>query len=389
MTGRERILAALYGERPDRVPFTPNIYYWFYNHLTRGTLPEEISTAKHPFDVLRYLGADILARWDSYPLTKQVYSDGEFYDEFDGESSFDRPIVTSFNVFPAHRNIRRQRFVTPYGTLSHHWTLSEQAGTEFEPEHWWKDWSEYRAVRFMLEAGEYTFDAEAFRELVRRVGDDGLMMAYITQPPLKTFHYLAGAENATYFLMDHPSEMKELARIHEEKALALVEQMVDLPEVEILLTADNLDSAFYPPYLYRDYCDSFYSKAAEIIHGRGKILCVHACGHQKALLPLVGRSRIDCLEGVTPPPIGDVELGGVRQATGYENFTVNGGMDTSRMEVTGNAEQFLHSYTRWLFDSMGDKLHFIYASSCTTSLLTPWKNIRWVRDAAFEYGKLA
>ena len=74
--------------------------------------------------------------------------------------------------------------------------------------------------------------------------------------------------------------------------------------------------------------------------------------------------------------------------TGYENFTVNGGMDATRMEVTENAERFLHNYTRKLFDSMGDMRHFIYASSCTTTLMTPWENIKYVRDAAREYGRI-
>ena len=388
MTGRERVLAALWGGLPDTVPFTPNIYYWFYNRKARGTLPEEIADAEHPFDVLRYLGAEILARWDAYPLTREVFTAGELTDEFLGESSFERPMVTSFNVFPPRRNIRRRELVTPHGTLSQQWTLSEQAGAEFESEYWWKDWSEYEAVRFLMETREYEFDAGAFRALVERVGDDGLMMAYITQPPLKTFHWLAGAENASYFLVDHPEEMKELAEIHERKALALVERMVKLPECEVFITADNLDSAFYPPYFFEDYCRSFYTRAAEIVHGAGKLLCVHACGHQKALLPLVGETRIDCLEGVTPPPTGDVQLGEVRRMTGYEKFTVNGGMDATRMEVTENAEQFLHSYTRNLFDSMGDKRHFIYASSCTTTLVTPWENIRYVRDAARKYGRL-
>src|ERR1035441_3160662 len=42
MTGKQRILAAFHGERPDTVPFCPNLYYWFYNRLAAGTLPPAI-----------------------------------------------------------------------------------------------------------------------------------------------------------------------------------------------------------------------------------------------------------------------------------------------------------------------------------------------------------
>jgi uroporphyrinogen-III decarboxylase len=388
MTGRERLLAAFHGEQPDYVPFAPNLYYWSYSHRARGSLPEEIASAEHPFDVLRWLGADILARWDTQYATREVFTAGESTDEFSGQSRFDRPVVTAFNIYPPGTSIRRRSFTTPYGTLSQTWALTEESGADFESEYWWKDWSEYKAVRYFLEARDYVFDAAEFHSWVERVGDDGLVMASVTYSPLKNFHWLAGAANASLFIADHPAEMKELAKIHERKALALIEQMVDLPEVEVLISNDNLDSAFHPPYLYREFCDSFYTKAAEIIHGRGKIFLVHGCGRNKALLPLVGRSRIGCLEGLTPPPNGDVLLAEARRLAGYENFTVNGGMDATRLEIREEAEARLHAYTRDLFAAMGDKRHFIYASSCTTPAGAPWENLKYLRDAARRYGRL-
>ena len=387
MTGRERILAAFHGETPDTVPFSPNIYYWFYNRLARGTLPAEIAEASHPFDALRRLRADILARWDTQHATKDVYRDGEFHDEFMGDSRFERPITTAFNIYPPHKNVRRRRFVTPYGELTHTWTLSEEAGADFESEYWWKDWSQYEAVRFLLESRNYIFNAAEFDHWVERVGEDGVVMVHLTQSPLKTFHWLAGPENASLFIVDHPEQMQALARIHEEKALALLETAVDHPTGEVFISLDNLDSAFYPPRFYKGYCDGFYSKAADIVHSRGKVLCVHACGHNRALLPLAGRSQVDCLEGITPPPMGNVDLGEARQMAGYDRFTVNGGMDASHMEVSENAESVIHDYTRELFAAMGDKRHFIYASSCTTSTRTSWENLKYARDAAREWGR--
>ena len=389
MTGKERILAAFRGEAPDMVPFSPNLYYWFYHHQRNGTLPPELSGAQHPLDALRFLGADVLARWDTQWATREIYTSGEYSQEYAGESGWDQPIVTSFNRYPPGKSERRQRFVTPYGTLSHTWSFTREAGTDFESEFWWKDWSDYEAIRFMLESKDYVFDAGEFHHWVERVGDAGLVMAHITQSPLKTFHWLAGAENATFFIADHPREMAELARIHEARALALLERIVDDPRVEVFVALDDVDSAFYPPRFYQLFCHEFFAKAAGIIHARGKVFVVHACGRNKALLPLAGASRIDCLEGITPPPTGDVQLSQARAMAGYGNFTVNGGMDVMRQETGGEeAEARVHDYTRRLFESMGDKKHFIFASSCCTSLLTPWRNLLFFRDAACEYGRI-
>ena len=388
MTGRERLLAAFHGESPDFVPFAPNIYYWFYNRLARGELPEEIAWAEHPFDVLRHLGAQILARWDTQYATRELFPEGVYSEEFGGESRFGRPMVTAFNIYPPHTSVRRRTLRTPYGVLTNTWVLSEQAGADFESEPWWKEWSDYEAVRFLLENREWRFDAEEFRGWVRRVSDDGLVMASVTFSPLKAFHWLAGAANASLFLVDHPREMRELARIHERKALALIEEIVQVAEVEVLISNDNLDSAFHPPYFFRDYARSFYEQAAEIIHGRGKIFVVHACGRNRALMPLVGAARIDCLEGLTPPPLGDARLPEARALAGYDRFTVNGGMDSPHLEIAERAEERIHAYTRELFAAMGDKRHFIFASSCTTPAATPWENLRYFRDAARAYGRL-
>jgi uroporphyrinogen-III decarboxylase len=388
MTGRQRLLAAFHGEMPDRVPFSPNLYYWFYNHLTRGTLPAELAGARHPLAALRALGADILARWDTQHATREVYTAGEFSEEYGGDSRFDHPLVTAFNIYPPHRNRRIRKFVTPHGTLSQTWTLTEEAGADFESEPWWKDWNEYEAVRFLLESREYIFDAAEFHRWSQAAGDDGLMMVHVTQSPLKTFHWLAGSENASLFMLDHPEEMEALARIHEEKALRLIERIVDEPDAQVFISLDNLDSAFYAPALYRRFCQDFFAKAAEIIHSRNKIFVVHACGHNRALMRLVGDCRVDCLEGITPPPLGNVRLCEARRLTGYASFTVNGGMDSTHLELRDDAERALHEYVRELFAGMGDKHHFIFASSCTTPVSTPWENLLSLRDAAREYGSL-
>ena len=212
---------------------------------------------------MRALGADILARWDTEHATREVYTAGEFSEEYSGESAYDRPLVTAFNRYPPHTSQRRRRFATPYGTLTQTWTLTEQAGADFESEHWWKDWSEYQSIRFLLEAREYAFDAAEFHRWVERVGDDGVMMAHITQSPLKALHWLAGPENASLWVADHPAEMQALARIHEEKALRLLESMVDNPDAQVFMSLDNLDSAFYPPRFYQDFCQQFF-------HARGR-----------------------------------------------------------------------------------------------------------------------
>jgi hypothetical protein len=389
MTGKERLLATLRGERPDTVPFAPNLYHWFYYHRARGTLPPVLYGATHPYQALRALGAEILARWDTQWATREVYTAGKYSRQYVGDTARTTEVVLTFNTYPPGCDRGEQEFVTPFGTLTQEWTFERDTGTEFETKHWWIDFdAEYRAVRYMLEAKEFEFDAALFHSWVERTGDDGLVMLKVNESPLKMLHWLAGQERASYFIYDHPQEMLALARIHTEKTLAYLERVADNPDALIFISNDNLDSMFYSPAFFRDFCQEFFTRAAEIVHRRGKFFFVHSCGRVQALLPLVGQTRVDCLEGVTPPPIGNVRLADVCARVGYDNFTVNGGMSAVQQEIGQDAERLLHNYTRTLFSELGDLRHFIFASSCTTSPLTPWENLVYLRDAARAYGRL-
>ena len=127
MTGRERILAAFGGEEPDFIPFTPNIWQWFYYHQTHHSLAPEIGDARHPLDALRYLGADILARWDTQHSTHEVYTGGEFSEKYDGAGEWDKTKVGTFNLYPAHKSRCRRKYVCPEGTLTQTWEYRPEA----------------------------------------------------------------------------------------------------------------------------------------------------------------------------------------------------------------------------------------------------------------------
>jgi uroporphyrinogen-III decarboxylase len=385
MTGKERILAALSGEKPDRVPFVPNIHQWFYVNKYRGSLPEHVRQAQDPIDVLRDMGADIYSTHDGKVGTP-VYPNCGHAIEFDGEVPPDK-ILTSFTSFDGG-TVRREKIETPFGTLTHTWEYRPESGAPFESEHWWKDFeSEYRAVRYWLEDTEVQLNAETWRQRLDRVGDDGIIPVILLPTPLKQFHWLAGQENATFFMIDHPKEMQELAQIHERNLLHFLEQVVDLDDAYVLEVSDNVDSLFYSPRLFRAFCMPALKTAAEIVHARGKYLFLHACGQLRALAPLFLEAEVDCVEGQAPPPLGDWHLNEARALS--ERLIVCGGMAAPEQELAGpEAAQKIDAYVRDLFASMGDKRRFLFGSSCNTSPMTPYENLLAFRDAAWTYGQL-
>lgn len=386
MLGKERILATLAGEKADRVPFTPNFWMWYYANEFKGTLSPQISDCKHPVEILRRMGADILLRFEN-KVHAIEYPGCAYNVWFDGDDLGRDVLWAGFTSFE-RTDQRHESIGTPYGTLTHLWKYARDTGAPFEEDHWWKDWSEYAAVRYWLEHTTMHLDPAALQHALALLGDDGPLHAVIPETPLKRLHWLAGQVNASYFIMDHPQEMMELVRIHERMGLAYLEEIVDQPDIHMFETSDQVDSLFYTPSWFRELCMPYLSKAAQMVHARGKYLFVHSCGRLKGLAPLFVEAGVDCMEGQPPPPVGDLYLHEARDIS--RELIIAGGMAPQEQILTGpTAGAQIDAYTRDLFASMGDKRRFIFSSSCTTSPLCPYENLLAFRDAGLRYGQLS
>ena len=159
MTGRERILAAFNGGAATSSDSRPTSISGSTIIATTARCPRNFGRRRIRSNVLRHLGADILARWDTQWAVKEVYNAGEYHSEFVDQGGVPSsslpagvPTTTSFNIYPPGTNEHRRRFVTPHGTLTQTWAFTAESAADFEAKYWWTDWDEYEAVRFMLEA---------------------------------------------------------------------------------------------------------------------------------------------------------------------------------------------------------------------------------------------
>jgi len=218
------------------------------------------------------------------------------------------------------------------------------------------------------------------------VGDDGIILFQLPPTPLKKFHWLADPAQASLWIYDHPAEMRELAGILEEKALAIVEEAVDLDDVFVFEWPENLDSLFYSPPMFREFCMPVMRRAAEIIHARGKFMFAHACGQLKLLGPLFIEAGLDCVEGQAHPPIGDWRLDEARALS--DRLILCGGMTANEQQWSGpGTAERIDRFVQDLFSSLGDRRRFLFASGCNTSPQTPYENLIAFRDAARRHGQ--
>jgi uroporphyrinogen-III decarboxylase len=176
-----------------------------------------------------------------------------------------------------------------------------------------------------------------------------------------------------------------LLALHEAAQLDLVRQIA-AAGVPVMMAMDNLDAAFHTPAYLEKFSASFYEHASRIAHEHGSTFWIHACGRQRINLKLIDSLGVDGLEGVAFPPLGDVQLDEVMRLTS-DRFLITGGISAMETEKFQSADE-VRRYVENLFGKLRPHAHrFMLAASCNTSIRTPWKVIRWFRDAWREFAR--
>jgi len=386
MQGKQRLLATLARQPHDRVPFMPNIWQWFYHHQYSGTLPTELKNCNSYIDALRLLGADIFHKLAGLVQIYE-YPGCNYRAAFSG-GAVRRPAVTERMLFTGG-TVFTEQWDTPFGSLDHEWTYREADGTAVETRHLLDDFdTQYSAIRYWMENMQLRSNKQLFDDGLAEVGEDGLVPIYLLGTPLKHLHWLARQDRASLLILDHPDEMQVLMDIHARHFLEQLEEVLSWPESWVFVIRDNVDSLFYSPRFFRQWCLPTVQKASEMVHARGKFIFLHACGKLKALASLIVESGVDSMDGQAPPPLGDwnfTEALAVRP-----DYIATGGMFVPYQELVGeDAITRINSYVRDLFAELGPaKARIFFSTSCNWSPLGSWKNLVAFRDAVLQYGML-
>lgn len=387
MTGQERILCAMRGETPDRIPWAPNLNQWFYGNKFNNTLPDDLDGCTTPTEAIQWLGGEVLTRWDGqikgrgFPGLHTQFSTCRLSLEYEGKAPEEK-LITAFNDYTEGTKIHR-KLETPHGTLSQTWRFTEESCADFEEAFWWKDFEkDYPAIRTFIEDRHYGCDTTEYDQTKKQIGDSGFVMQELPENPLKMMHWLCGPERAIYLLIDHGPKLKELFDIHTRKTLEFTEQLLEKTDTKFFISNDNLDAMLFPPYYFDDYLYDHYIPLADLIHSKGGYFWVHSCGNNLKLAKCIKKCKIDCMEGLTHPPLGDFPLHEAHERIGPD-FVVDGGNSCHEQELFDeDGPQKIRDFSKNLFKQIAGNPHFIFASSCNTSPRTPWQNILAMRDAA-------
>jgi hypothetical protein len=303
MTHREHVLAALRGEKTDRIPWLPEI---------NGVFAQRQVAA---------LGLDAggMSPWVRLAL------------EIGAASFLSGPFVREEMAPDVQREVVKtdgaivERITTPHGVLQSRRVWDENACTHFCHEFLIKGPQDYEGFEHYYVGRRFTTDAQAFQAALEPVLDYGIVaLAVPATPYMDCIMNYVGIEATMYQLFDHRKAFLHLADAMHQKNLEYCRMLLDAPVIDIVRPFEDTSSMLCSPETFERICKPHLQDYADLVHSRGHRFVPHMCGHLKAILPHMRDLDIDGIEAVTPPPTGDCTARAVRDALGADKIIIGG-----------------------------------------------------------------
>ncbi len=386
MTHKERIMAAIRGEVPDRLPFLPRLEFWHRSHQRDGTLPPELRSL-NLVEIADRLGVG-------------TYSIVPDFSEHSGDGMADLGLgIFHLPVMPyqvtlegverrvlTHDRETVVEYRTPVGkirTVTRYTDEMLQAGAS-EP------WLTERAIREPrdFEVAGYIFSHlkvepqfAGYQAQCERVGDRGIVVGFASGWACPIQHIMAqlmGFEQFFYAMYDCPALLDKLSDQMDPFYQQVKTILAESPAEVIFLGSNYDDSITYPAFFRKNILPSLKSYA-EVLHRKGKYLMTHTDGENEKLLPLYLESDFDIADSVCPHPMTRCRLEQIREVFS-DKITICGGIPSILLSSDHASSEEFRLFIDNLVERFQGQSHFIVGVSDMVTSDADWDRLVYIQD---------
>ena len=289
MNSKERMLATLRGDQPDRVPVAP---HWWGNFK------------------FKVAGRDyMLDRWTDGEGMLAVYT--AFYERFKPDwfhLSGGYPRRRGNYPSREYRAVReggRMFLIAPDGSRDEILADESLASWKYDPSRW-RDLSSAARVRAEIDAQLDRFELENAQrivaagytdhaaEIVRLYGETVFVVVNVGAPGILVFgseHY----QESLMALYDYPQGVKRLVQRHYESALEWARAFASVGVHGWLISEDVAGSDTISPSMYREFLYPVDCWFFDQVSRLGMAPMVYFCGDVRPLVPLIRDSGVQAL----------------------------------------------------------------------------------------------
>jgi uroporphyrinogen decarboxylase len=373
MTSRERILATIRHEEPDRVPISPRVSVWVTSVYGDATLARQMQVFPH-MDFMHIIGE---------PVANYVYGTQEEYDLPDVEVDLSRRDEGDCYIL-------ERTFHTPAGDISDV-TRVPPAGREYgvspnpvRIEHLVKSSDDLPALQYILPPIPETSTAHRPAEEV--LGDRGVVMVCIRSA---VDHNAGDARGMENLMMDYHTDralFDAILDIFHQRSLAKAKACLE-GGVEFIFGSHyyNSLSSGWSPAIFEEVFVPQIREHVELAHSYDALYDYYDDGVLMDSMELIASTGIDVLETCTPPPVGDFDLAEAKRTIGDE-VTLKGYVDLLYVLKHGTPD-LVEETVREAMEIAKPGGGFIIGSSDSFREGTPAENLEAYWRACVEYGR--
>lgn len=359
MTSRQRMLAALNRQCPDRLPVTTH-------HVMQSYLRHQLHGATVP-EFFDKFGFDAICWVNPYQAAKER---GDYLDP-NTPNPAETPRILNPNWQITQEIIEDQPYDTvrytihtPGGNLQT--VLQSNEHTTWIVEHLLKEKADIELLNY---ATSPVCNVAAVNRAAEELGERGLVRGHIPSFDLygqpgcwQDACCLYGVEFMIMATFDDPDWIHECLKQLQKRKLNYISTLTGAKYDLLELGGGDASTTIISPSIFREFVAPYDAALVEAAHQVGQRIVYHTCGGMMPILEDIAAMGVDAMETFTPPEMGgDTDLAEAKRRIGSKVCMI-GGFNQIRF-FKGATEEETRRAVRHCFEQAGPGGGYILSPS--------------------------
>jgi uroporphyrinogen decarboxylase len=355
MTAKERLMLAINGEKPDRLPVS--IHQWQDYHL------EKYMGGRTDIEAFKMVGLDAQIQYTDNEMPSTTLWEDEA-EAVDNDSDL---------------TITQHTIHTPEGTLTY--KTAGNSKTTWVTEHLIKRDEDIKLIKKYMPVSR--LDLERISRTYDEVGDTGILRGFVWGDQAGCWQHAACLFDISDLIIatyDRPDWVHELLKILLDKKLQFIESMKGAKFDLIETGGGSGSSTVISPKIFREFCLPYDKQMHEALHSLGFMATYHTCGGTLGIEEYIIETGTDVSETLAPVSVGGNQEPWEFKQKVEDRMALIGGLDQFNVLTSGSAETIGEKVTE-LFDKVGKNGGYVCSAS-DHFFETPVDNLIAFADAA-------